>query len=800
MDAPEDPVTPCGRFHANAEPIGLSQYSGNHDATGLLAKRHAAIVVVAALVTGAPTIRGGFVGADDQRLVLNHVLVSQPSIAHTVELFTIPHRDLYQPLPLASFALEFAVARFAGLDARGADGVAWLCHLDNVLLHAANALLVWLVILRWHALLSGRSAGDRDERALTLTGSGDEAASRLVATCAALLFAVHPVQAEVVGWVNGRMMLMSTLFALLTVLSFLSLAGSVPTDGRTTKRSLLRGTSAVVFGTLCGLSKIRVGLPILALLPLLVGRRWRDRRAVLIWIGLVLVTGTLAAVNIRTTASANMFAGGEAVLKGPSLVRVVLALASYVQHIFWPIGLASYYPAPPIVGWRDSGTLRAMAMVVPVAALWIWRMTRSRPARLGFVWFAGTLASTLPFIPARNLLSADRYLYLPLVGLFWALSFELIQILRRFERPVIAARVIGVVYAGIVVIGVPWSWHVGSFYATAVANTRRVAVVSPNVPRLWTHAAWAQFERGDYRRARKYAERDLAFEGDAVAQSGALELIGACELKLGDRTAGYATLGRAVEMDPNNAKAMYRLGVALAEAGDIGSAVEALEAAVEAAPRYNPPLVRLAELYVESGRRDEARTLYGRAVEINAYDVGALSGLLSLDIRETLVGSDALVDRGITAEASDLWRNLQRQWPHSAEVRVWATWTGVLAERAAEIPPGQVPSGLIPIDQSARALLALQRQQYQTATAQVQHLVHGGEGSRYAQRRLLRALQQHDQRHPGDAWTMCLAARLLIADGQWDAGRAFTGVCASQCKVGACAEWIQTLEGALGAE
>ena len=104
----------------------------------------AAIVVLAAIVVGLPTLRGTFVGADDHKLVLNHVLVNHPSWSHAWQLLTIIHRDLYQPIPLL-VSLEFAVAGRLGLFDEGLDGGASF-FATNILLHTINALLVWLLI------------------------------------------------------------------------------------------------------------------------------------------------------------------------------------------------------------------------------------------------------------------------------------------------------------------------------------------------------------------------------------------------------------------------------------------------------------------------------------------------------------------------------------------------------------------------------------------------------------------------------------------------------------------------------
>ena len=198
---------------------------------------------------GLPTLRGGFVGGDDHRLVLNHVLVNHPSLAHAVQLFTIVHRDLYQPLPLLTFSGEFAVANLLGLFDSGVEGGTWFFHLTNILLHAFNAVLVWLTIRMFQQRL--------------------RVPSLAVATVVALLFAVHPFQVEVVAWINGRMMLLSTLFALASILTF-----SRWLDAPRPRYAIL----TLVFVLLSSLSKVRVGLPLLlGLVALIQGQKLRPR-------------------------------------------------------------------------------------------------------------------------------------------------------------------------------------------------------------------------------------------------------------------------------------------------------------------------------------------------------------------------------------------------------------------------------------------------------------------------------------------------------------------------------------------
>ena len=88
---------------------------------------------------GLPSLRGGFLAGDDIRLVRDHVLVNHPSVDHAIKLFRPDaNRDLYQPIPLLTFAANFAVVHAVGLTAQaeGERAGAWVVHLTNVLSHA----------------------------------------------------------------------------------------------------------------------------------------------------------------------------------------------------------------------------------------------------------------------------------------------------------------------------------------------------------------------------------------------------------------------------------------------------------------------------------------------------------------------------------------------------------------------------------------------------------------------------------------------------------------------------------------
>jgi len=597
-----------------------------------------AVVALAAIVMGAPSINGGFVGGDDHQLVLNHVLVNHPSLSHAIELFRIVHRDLYQPLPLLSFQFEFLIANSLGLFDESIRGGAWLFHLTNVLLHAVNAVLVCVLIHGLHANEKRRS-------------------TFLIAGTAALVFAIHPLQSEVVAWINGRMMLLSTLFGLAALIAF---------DRWLTGSRWKWAAWALVFVLLSAISKIRIGLPFLMFGVAYLRRAHLNRRCIVVWAIGAVITGIFVAINWEATEEAGMFSGAAEQLHGPRLARTVVALAWYFQHFLWPTGLASWYPTPLVIHWSDALVVRSILLVALCAGVAIFTIWLRRRSAFGWMWIAFTIASTLPLVPARNALAADRYVYFPIVGLAWIVAlmvqaaFEAIQRSAHRQGAVHAGRI---VVAALVSVLFGLSWHTISFYRTPVTKTERIAQLFPDTPYVWGHVAGAYYDRGDYKKAIELASRELDHD-DAKAQSRAMSIIGKAQFSLGQHERGLASMREAVRIDPKNARAKYYLGRSLMELGRTDEAIQSVEASVELAPRTNPWLIRLATLYREVGRREEARTLYDRCIANNPFEVPAHMGLVEMAIEDgTREGlSDARHRLGELLawkpEDADAWTNL----------------------------------------------------------------------------------------------------------------------------------------------
>jgi len=781
-------------------------------------------IALAAVVMGLPTLLGGFVGGDDHRLVLNHVLVNHPSFDNAIKLFTIVHRDLYQPLPLLTFSFEFAFAGAFGWMDAGAEGGAWLFHLTNVLLHAANSVLVWFISRDLIGSLRRKPASGLDDL-LDAPGVDGDANARIIASITALLFALHPLQVETVAWVNGRMMLLSTLFGLLAVRTF----------GRWIETSRPALAPACLFCILLSaISKVRIGLPVLLLLIPLAGSARPLRKWFPLWITSLALTGAFVAVNVWATASADLFSDGAEHLKGPRILRVLLALSFYFRHLVWPTGLASYYPTPPEVHWSDSGNFFALSIVGIAGVFLAAACVRSRAARFGAMWFVFGIGDTLPFFPARNVLAADRYAYLPLIGLLWILAESGLATVQRFHVRLSPSPNRAVYISTMTVLGIlltAQSWYTAHWYNTPLLKTERVARLFPDVPRVWERWGWSLHAVGEYEKALECANRELVHDHPNV-RSGAFQLMGYCLTDMGRTEEGLSLLQQAIEVDPGNDISHYRLGVSYERIGRFDDAVMLFEEAIALAPGHNPSLHRLAVAYRRLNRPADARKMYENILINNAYDAAAVSGLAELDITEGTPRSLAeaerrlrhllselpenieaavnlgvvLVATGRTVEAAEVYESVLTREPdqRTAMLNLGQLYhqTGNDERAAAIFDRLADAKNLSPEeDQVVRDHFAF-RKLWRSAEAALSLLENGkGEDAwpviealssgsssyhRDARRQLLDAIQSFDEKRPGVAWTYALAARLLIAEDNLEPARAFVKLCEELCTDDAC--------------
>jgi tetratricopeptide (TPR) repeat protein len=432
-------------------------------------------------------------------------------------------------------------------------------HLTNVLLHAANALLVWQVLV-----------------ALEVPG----------AWIAAALFAVHPVHVESVAWVTERKNVLSGTFYLSAALVFLR-----------------RGPYAAVVAlfVLSLLSKsVTATLPV----GLAIALWWRDGRvrAADVWLLAPLVVLGIGA-GLLTAAMERSRVGAVGAYWNQTLVeRCLIAgrgLWFYAGKLLVPWPIAFNYErwtidARDVVQW----TWPAAALAVGVGA---WRAGRGPAAALAF--FAVTLAPALGFVnvyPMRYAFVADHFQYLASIGVLAMAGAGL----ARWGLP--AAMPVAVV------LGALTAWQCRAYADVATLWTDTLAKNPRSVLAL-QNLGTIEYGRRNFPGALALYQRARDVEPD---QPDVWNSIGLVQAQTGDRDGAIRSLETALRYDPKHAEAARNLGAVLAAAGRRDEAIAAYERAIAASPGMVEAREDVAVLLAKSGRLADAEAQLREALRL----------------------------------------------------------------------------------------------------------------------------------------------------------------------------------------
>jgi hypothetical protein len=352
-------------------------------------------------------------------------------------------------------------------------------HLFNVAVHAANAVLAYLLL---RALRPGRP-------------------SDLVPLVAALLFALHPVQTEAVTYISGRSVSLMALFYLGSLLAYASADPERPW--------LARAVSAVLFGAALLVKETAVTLPpaLLLLDAVRGGAPWREtwRRHGLHWAVLAVAAAWLALSPVYRDLAQVSFA-----------TRPVIAnLVTQANAVFWLLGqLAMPWrlnadPDLPIVMTMAAGPVLMLLAVLAFLAGGIFMLGRRPWIAFGVLWFLLHLAPTNSFVPRLDVAN-DRQLYLASLGIFLALAAAAQWLLvKQKGRYAIAAATVGLV----VLLGVMTVAR-NEVYGSQAAFWEDAAAKSPGKPRVHNNLGWVYQEEGRHAEARQAYLHALRIDPD----------------------------------------------------------------------------------------------------------------------------------------------------------------------------------------------------------------------------------------------------------------------------------------------
>ena len=550
---------------------------------GTAARRAALAVAAVTAALYVPALAADFVNWDDLAGIRDNHHLRSLGWRSFRWMFSTFASGNWIPLTWLSHAVDY---RLWGLNPLGP-------HLTNVILHSLNTYLVFFLSRKFLSLARASERGN----STASEGEGD----LLVPTLAALVFGIHPVHVESVAWVTERKDLLCALFYLLSVSEYLASSLSSGPNYR-------RLSSCFGFFCLALLSKpMAVTLPVVLLLldawPL---RRLRAGRPVVLLekIPFFLLSLIVGLVTVKAQSSVGAVASFE---RAPAAFRVMNALHSivfYVRELVAPVELVPYHPIRAVSeGAFGLPNLLAAVIVVAVTAgcAHCWR--RGHPSPLtAWIYYLVTVAPVLGIIQVGTQSAADRYTYLPSVGLGLLFASGVAQLSKAVHRRAkhalvpkllslpLAAWLLWLAVSTVVQIRV---WE------NSYTLWRHVTDAYPESPFALDGLGSALLEQGLPEAAIPHLKRAVEIQPSYVPSYQSLWY---AFNRLGRHEEALGVIQQALGRAPRRAEAYNSLGITLARLRRFQDSANALEKATALEPRSAEYLANLSSSYRSLGR------------------------------------------------------------------------------------------------------------------------------------------------------------------------------------------------------
>ncbi|HEV2437716.1 MAG TPA: tetratricopeptide repeat protein [Verrucomicrobiae bacterium] len=540
-----------------------------------------------------PVTNHGFINFDDDQYVTGNFHVKAGlSWSGIVWAFQSGYADNWHPLTWISHMLD---CQLYGLNPAGH-------HLTNLLLHIANTVLLFLFL--------SRTTG-------TTWRSGFVAA----------LFACHPLHVESVAWVAERKDVLSTFFWLLTLLAYANYAKK---PGAAT---YLLTLSMFVLGLMC--KPMVVTLPFVLLLldfwPLnrfspdaprpakSIGRLVFEKAPFLL---LSLASSTVTFLVQRAGGAVSSL---DSVPLPFRIANTAISYLRYVSKTFLPVDLAVFYPPP--THWPLGLVIASGLFVLACSVLSVWLARRHPYLLVGWFWYLGTLIPVIGLVQVGRQAMADRYMYVPGIGLFMAIVWGSYALLcGGWQRKWLAPAVGIIALAGCLMA----TWIQLEYWQNNMTLFFHARAVTANNYVADCHLGEALEEIGQFGKAVAYLEEASRINPNYARGESELGAALASQGKLPEAIVHFQ---KAVRLRPKDAVLRYNLGTARLNRGQLDEAAAQFSTALQLNPDFAEAHRSLALVLLKQGKTPEALDHFSKSVELNPDDAEAHFdyGLVLLD-------------------------------------------------------------------------------------------------------------------------------------------------------------------------
>ena len=456
-------------------------------------------------------------------------------------------------------------------------------HLTSVFFHIINTILIFLVIRK-------------------ITGA--EWRSGVVAA----LFAIHPLHVESVAWISERKDVLSTLFWMLTLWAYVWYLEQ-PSRQRYFITLIL-----FVFGLMA--KPMVVTLPFVLMLldfwPLGRIKLGMKARCVKEKVPFIILSLVLSFVTVFSQQSSGAVRSLEIYSLTNRIANAMISYVMYIKQIIWPVDLAVLYPHPHIIeGWKFVIAFVVLAIVT----LLVLRAMRRHPYLfVGWFWYIGTLVPVIGIIQVGSQAMADRYTYIPSLGLFVIVAWGGAELVSKHGiGKTVFITTTAVAFSILTIL----TGYQIQYWKDSISLFERTIEVTGNNYVAYNNLGISLAEKGRLAEAIHYYSKGLTVKPKYVKLHNNL---GDALLRQGKIEAAMDHFKIALNIKPDDAKAHFNMGKALSALGKLAEAIYHFKAVLLIYPHDSTTHNNLGNTLQKQGQLDEAIHHYRQAIRIRPAD------------------------------------------------------------------------------------------------------------------------------------------------------------------------------------
>lgn len=518
----------------------------------------------------SPMLNNTFTNWDDQLYVTENPLLADLSWSGIVDIFSTNVVSNYHPITILSLAINYQIS---GLNP---SSYLW----TNLLLHLLNTFLVFLFIFK---LSRGKA---------------------VIALIVSLFFGIHPMHVESVAWISERKDVLYTFFLLLGLIAYLRYLH---------KRDVKRYLITLALFALSLLSKpAAVVFPVLLLLiDYLKKRKFTSRllleKAPFFALSLIIGIVTIQIQSVKAMEVMERFDLTE------RLLFAGYGFVMYIVRLFFPWPLAALHPFP------EAETLPAIYYLSPIIALGILGLVyyyrRHRALVFGVLFYLVSIAPVLQLLTIGNAVVAERYTYVPYIGLLFIIGYFYHQVTNGKTAPAISPGVLRAVMGIIAVVFAVLTFQQTKVWRNSETLWTDALQDYPDSRRAYFNRALHYFKQQNYGPALADLDRALLITPNYVE---ALEYRGRTHLALGDNQKAYTDFNHWVNIDPQNGSAYSLQGLSLFRLDRTQEALAAYNQALQLDPNDFNVWTNRGTLYFNKLKNyQQALSDFNQAISLN---------------------------------------------------------------------------------------------------------------------------------------------------------------------------------------